>query len=220
MTEPEETQGMGTHSSGPSFVPWFVSAPPADPGTEAARYTVDQSSAAFRPPRNRWPAVMTVLVVLIVGVVVAVSTVVALREDRRPVASRIVSPRSPAPVPANRMEFVTGTADGVLIVADRVWASTGVRRPVSGSYLHVEVELICRSGRFAYGPGNFSAFDAGGELFEVTDAGRWGTPLGYGILSEGESVRGTIAFDLPRGEVTLLMSDDSSQAVTALKIPD
>ena len=220
MTEPEETQGMGPHSSGPSFLPWYASPPPTDPATQAARPTMDQSSADFRPPKNRWPAVMMVLAVLIVGVVVAVSTVVALREDRRPVASRIVSPRSPAPVGTNRMEFVTGTAEGVLIVSDRVWAATGVRRPASGSYLHVEVELICRTGRFAYGPGNFSAFDAGGELFEVTDAGRWGTPLDYGILSAGESVRGTIAFDLPRGEVTLLMSDDASQAVTALKIPD
>ena len=35
-----------------------------------------------------------------------------------------------------------------------------------------------------------------------------------------QSIRGTIAFDMPRGEVTLLMSDDSNQTVTALKVPD
>ncbi len=54
----------------------------------------------------------------------------------------------------------------------------------------------------------------------MTSGGRWGTPLGYGILLAGDSVRGTIAFDLPRGDVTLLMSDDSSSSVTAVKIPD
>jgi hypothetical protein len=29
-----------------------------------------------------------------------------------------------------------------------------------------------------------------------------------------------VAFDMPRSEATLLMSDDSNQTVTALKVPD
>jgi hypothetical protein len=33
-------------------------------------------------------------------------------------------------------------------------------------------------------------------------------------------MRGTIAFDMPRGQVTLLMSDDSENTVTALRVPD
>ena len=44
--------------------------------------------------------------------------------------------------------------------------------------------------------------------------------LSVGTLSAGERIRGTIAFDMPRGEVTLLMSDDSENTVTALKVPD
>ena len=158
--------------------------------------------------------------VLLVGLVVTIATVITVREDSRPVASRVASPVSAAPNRADRMEFVTADADGVLIVANRIWSSSGVRRPAFGTYLHVEVELVCRNGTFVYGPENFSAFDATGELFEVSSGGRWGTPLGYGTLLAGDSVRGTIAFDLPRGEVTLLMSDDSSSSVTALKIPD
>ena len=212
---------MGSHSSGPAFLPWYVSPPPTDSGTETARSALDQSSAAFRPPRNRWPAVMTVLAVLIVGVVVAVSTVVALREDRRPVASRIVSPRSPAAVPTDRMEFVTGTADGVLIVADRVWSSTrgattGLRQlPARRGGTGLPDRALRLRTRRTFLPSTPAA-SCSRSPTPAAGARRSAT----GSSAEGESVRGTIAFDLPRGEVTLLMSDDASQAVTALKIPD
>jgi hypothetical protein len=44
--------------------------------------------------------------------------------------------------------------------------------------------------------------------------------LETGTLRPGERIRGTIAFDMPRSEATLLMSDNSNQTVTALKVPD
>jgi len=44
--------------------------------------------------------------------------------------------------------------------------------------------------------------------------------LETGTLQAGERVRGTIAFDMPHSEATLLMSDDANQTVTALKVPD
>jgi hypothetical protein len=44
--------------------------------------------------------------------------------------------------------------------------------------------------------------------------------LESGTLYPGDRVRGTIAFDMPHSEATLLMSDDSNQTVTALKVPD
>ncbi len=50
--------------------------------------------------------------------------------------------------------------------------------------------------------------------------GTGGRVLPVGTLTPGERVRGTIAFDMPRGEVTLLMSDDSENTVTALRVPD
>lgn len=154
-----------------------------------------------------------------------VSTVVGARQEVRPTATRVVAPDTAPAAPVSpsrtdRMEFVSNDGDGVLIVTSRLWTTTGLRRPASGTYLHVEVQLVCTTGQVGYGPENFSAFDSAGELFEVTGNGRWGTPLGDGTLWAGESVRGTIAFDLPRGEVTLLMSDSASRSVTALKIPD
>lgn len=222
----EERSGMGSEPRGPSFSPWYASQTPpatpvrADQDTPADGVDRSPSSAAYRPRAARWSALITVAAVVLVGLVVAVSTVVAVREDSRPTAAKVVAPVSAAPVRTDRMEFATADADGVLIIARRLWSPSGVRPPAFGSYLHVEVQIVCRNGTLSYGPEHFSAFDAAGKLFEVSSGGRWGTPLGYGILLAGDSVSGTIAFDLPRGEVTLLMSDDSSQSVTAVKIPD
>jgi hypothetical protein len=215
---------MGPEERGPSFAPWWAAPsaeqpppPPPDPGPSPAQAG---PPPPYRSRAGLWSAVLTAAAVLIVGVVVAVSTVIAAREDRRPVATRVVAPVSAAPVRTDRMEFVTADADGVLIITRRLWSPSGVRPPSSGNYLHIEIELVCRNGTFSYGPDHFSVFDSTGQLFEVSNGGRWGTPLGFGILLAGDSVSGTIAFDVPRGEVTLLMSDASSQSVTALKIPD
>ena len=70
-----------------------------------------------------------------------------------------------------------------------------------------------------YDPYNFQAFDHTGELFDVAESGVSRQVLGVGELAEGQSTRGFLAFDIPRGEVTLLMSDDSDQSITALKVP-
>lgn len=234
----DERSGIGAQPHGPSFAPPPLTGahgvapagdqePPPRTRREAGEGSPSPSGAPqpvagpHRTRSSRWSAVLTVAAVLLVGLIVMVATVITAREDSRPVASRVASsPVSAAPNRADRMEFVTADADGVLIVARRIWSSSGARRPAFGSFLHIEVELVCRNGTLAYGPENFSAFDASGDLFDVSSGGRWGTPLGYGILLAGDSVRGTIAFDLPRGEVTLLMSDDSSSSVTAVKIPD
>ena len=53
----------------------------------------------------------------------------------------------------------------------------------------------------------------------MAEAGVSRRALGVGELAEGQSTRGFLAFDIPRGEVTLLMSDGSDQSITALKIP-
>ncbi|HWJ53170.1 MAG TPA: DUF4352 domain-containing protein, partial [Propionibacteriaceae bacterium] len=106
---------------------------------------------------------------------------------------------------------------GQLIMRTRSWVRDG--QPMFGTYLRVEVELVCTSGEVDYDPYNFQAFDRSGQLFEMASEGTAGRPLAVGTLRAGERIRGTIAFDMPRGDVTLLMSDDSEKTVTALKVP-
>ena len=82
------------------------------------------------------------------------------------------------------------------------------------------MELTCTRGAVDYDPYNFQVFDQTGRLFETAIEGAGDSRLETGTLRPGERVRGTIAFDMPHSEATLLMSDDSNQTVTALKVPD
>ena len=63
-------------------------------------------------------------------------------------------------------------------------------------------------------------FDQTGRLFETAIEGAGYSMLPSCMLHPGDHELCTIAFDMPRGEATLLMSDSSNQTVTALKVPD
>ena len=159
--------------------------------------------------------------ILLVAIVVAAASFVAHFADTH-VSAPVVSDQ---PVPqisaqGDRIDFSTSDGSGQLILVSHSWVTYGQQPPTSGNYLRVEVELICTSGAVAYDPYNFQVFDQTGQLFETAIEGAGDSMLETGTLRAGERVRGTVAFDMPRGEATLLMSDDSNQTVTALKVPD
>jgi FlaG/FlaF family flagellin (archaellin) len=220
MDEPSGSQstGMGPTPSGPSFVPWArapgdtppIGPPPPDRG---ARPTARQTS--------RLPTVISVAAILLVAVVVAAASLVAHFADsqvRAPVSSKQPIPQGAAQ--GDRIEFTTSEGSGQLILLRHSWLSSGQVPPTSGSYLSIEVELVCTAGAVDYDPFNFQVFDQTGRLFETALEGAGTAMLESGTLYPGERVRGTIAFDMPHSEATLLMSDDSNQTVTALKVPD
>jgi FlaG/FlaF family flagellin (archaellin) len=162
-----------------------------------------------------------VAVILFVATVVAVASLVANSADthvRAPVASKHSVPQTTAQ--GDRIEFTTNEGSGQLVLLRHSWLSSGQVPPTSGSYLRVEVELTCTAGSVDYDPYNFQVFDQTGRLFETAIEGAGDSMLETGTLQPGERVRGTIAFDMPHSEATLLMSDDSNQTVTALKVPD
>jgi opacity protein-like surface antigen len=166
--------------------------------------------------------VLTVLAIGVVAAVVVVASVLAARQDvreatRRPAASRS---SSVPPLATDRIEFTTSSGSGVLEIVDHGWDTDGSHTDEPGSLLTVAVELTCQSGTLSYGPDSFQAFDRGGDLFDAEVLPDSPTALEYGTLSAGQQVSGTVAFDIPRGGVTLLMSDESSRTVTALKVPD
>ena len=217
MAEPQDDRsGMGSAPRGPSFLP---SVPAPDPPAPLAP---GQSShpGPPGPPRSVRPTVISVLVIAFVAVVVAGASLFAYWGDTHVSApGRTGSP----PVytsPPDRIDFVSAKGSGQLIMRTRSWVSEGSVPPLYGNYLRVEVELICTAGEVDYDPYLFQAFDKSGQLFEMAAEGAGGSVLSVGTLGPGERVRGTIAFDMPRGEVTLLMSDDSENTVTALRVPD
>lgn len=181
-------------------------------------------------PGSRRPALITAAVIFVVAAVVASGTAVAHYDDTHIAAAGptpqpvpLTQPSGGAVGPArstdDRIDFLTSEGTGELILMNWSWSPTGRMPATSGDYLQVQVELICSSGVVDYGPDYFQVFDNTGRLVEVTVDGPDGPELDVGTLEVGESVRGMIAFELPRGDATLLMSDSTHQTVTALRIP-
>jgi hypothetical protein len=170
---------------------------------------------------SRLPTVITGAVIFMVALVVGIASYVAHIADTQ-VSAPVVS-KQPVPqvsAQGDRIEFTTSQGSGKLILLRHSWVTYGQAPPTSGSYLRVEVELICDSGSVDYDPYNFQVFDETGRLFETAIEGAGDPMLETGTLHPGERIRGTIAFDMPHSEATLLMSDDTNQTVTALKVPD
>jgi hypothetical protein len=220
MDEPNgsESTGMGPTPSGPSFVPWAPvpgDTPPMRPPLPA------HNARSMAKPASRLPTVITATVIFVVAVVVAAASLVAHFADTQvaaPISSRQPIPQIPAQ--GDRIEFTTSDGSGQLILLSHSWVNSGQVPPSSGQYLRVEVELTCTTGAVDYDPYNFQVFDQTGRLFETAIEGAGDSMLETGTLRPGERVRGTIAFDMPHSEATLLMSDDTNQTVTALKVSD
>jgi hypothetical protein len=177
--------------------------------------------AALRPPRSRVPGYTTAAVVVVMAIVVTVASIVSQRAAER--AQPVVAPsvvRSPV-VTATKdaIDFTTHTGQGRLTIISHTWQRARGETANPGSALEVTVEVLCTSGTVGYDPFDFQAFDATGNLFDIAAEEARGPILSAGTLSAGEHVRGLVAFAMPRGEVTLLMTDDAS-SVTALKVPD
>lgn len=212
--------GIGASPRGPAFVAWT-------PATQAPTPLVPAEPARFdlglAPPRSRLPALVTAGIAFVVIGVVAVATLLAHYADTHVAAPVVVAPAQPvaSPTPVDhRVDFVTPEGSGELVILDWSWSTVGREQPTSGSYLRVQIELVCVQGRVDYDPYNFQAFDNRGEVFDVAAEGSNRQLLAVGMLKAGESVRGTVAFDMARGEATLLMSDGTEQTVTAIRVPD
>jgi hypothetical protein len=217
MAEPEDRlSGMGSAPRGPSFLPSTPAADPVETMVGGPSNIPDPG-----PPRSLRPTVISILVIAFVAVVVAGASLFAYWGDTHVAAPPRPTPSAtPYTSPPDRIDFVSAEGSGQLIMRTRTWVDQGSVQPIYGNYLRVELELICTTGEVDYGPYLFQAFDKSGQLFEMAAEGAGGRVLSVGTLTPGERVRGTIAFDMPRGEVTLLMSDDSENTVTALRVPD
>lgn len=211
---------MGPTPSGPSFVPWAPA--PGDTPPKMPPYAAPPRPMGLAARRgSRLPTVITAAVIFIVALAVGIASYVAHIADTHvsaPVASKQPAPQVSAQ--GDRIEFTTSQGSGELILLRHSWVTYGLAPPTSGSYLRVEVELICDTGSVDYDPYNFQVFDETGRLFETAIEGAGDSMLETGTLQPGERIRGTIAFDMPHSEATLLMSDDTNQTVTALKVPD
>jgi len=227
MDEPAEPEGMGPSPTGPGFTPWQQSRDSGSTGQSAGSASGEPTThpspdaRSFAPRRSRLPGAITMFVVVLVAAVVLTATLVAERRDTQ-IGGLTVAPtpsRTVAPLREDSIEISSSVGSGRLVIVDHHWTTAGREAPRTGTTLVVEVELLCTSGEISFDPYFFQAFDQTGRLFEVMPPVPVGS-LETGTLGPAEKVQGSISFDIPRGQVTLLMTDEGTQSVTALKIPD
>jgi hypothetical protein len=170
--------------------------------------------------------VLSAAAVVVVVAAVAVGTLMARYADThiaapppsaRPAGSTTATTPMPEPVPGS-IEFRTQRGAGRLVVLSHTWVPAAPADR-SGSQLRIRLELVCTEGRVDYAPEYFSLFDTDGHLVELSGRTMGPGPLSFGRLGPGERVRGAVAFDVPRGDVTLVMGDDVS-SVTAIRVTD
>lgn len=161
----------------------------------------------------------------VVALIVVAATIYANRQDAQVVAESQQSSAAPRPtaVPSSSddtIRFSSAEGSGQLTMESHEWTSDGPIPPEYGEYLQIELEISATDGAISYGPEYFQAFDASGDLFQTTEAGIGDQALPSGVVHAGDTVTGEIAFDIPRGAVTLLMSNSMMESVTALRIND
>lgn len=170
-----------------------------------------------RPPTSRLPLIITIGVIALVAVIVLVAS---LRPD--PAIRRETGTVPPTPTAtagprdtSTSIGFTSSEGSGRLSLLSHHWTGRGA---ANGAYLQIEVKIEATDGRLSFGPQYFQTFDANSDLYQSTEVGARPPLLGNGYLRAGETVDGGIAFDMPRGEVTLLMSNAMLESVTALRI--
>jgi hypothetical protein len=224
--------GLGTSSSD---VPTFRTSEPPSATRPPGPFTAEPPRAPSlvprvpappaRPEQSRLPAVLTAAAVVLVVAVVAVGTAMARYADThlpaapppaRPAAPSIAASPLPTPVPGS-IEFRTRRGAGRLVVLSHTWVPGTAPAGPSDTQLRIRLELVCTEGRVDYAPEYFSLFDTDGHLVELSGRTMGPGPLAFGSLGPGERVRGAVAFDVPRGDVTLVMGDDIS-SVTAIRV--
>ena len=233
--EPAGSEGLGSGSSGhPSFrasgprptaAPAMLPPSPRLPPLAAAPLPVPGARRP-RAPNRRLPALLSAAVVLVVLAVVAIGTLRARYADThvapvdRPVPSAVARSSDGAIRSTAGIDFRTRRGSGRLVVLGHSWE---VASPApggrEGTQLRIRLELVCTDGSVDYAPEYFSLFDTAGHLVELSGRFMGADALPFGRLDPGERVRGAVAFDVPRGDVTLVMGDDIS-SVTAIRVTD
>lgn len=231
--------GLGRSASGPGFAPPASGHPMRDepllPGSVAARpHPQPHDPRAGRPQPYRQsppvriaPAVGTAVILALAAVVLVAGGIAGVDRDRKAAeeAARptptptYVSPPALADDPtqeSDAIEFTTAAGRGTLTVVDHTW----LRRPGSQAVrLRVQVEIRALDGMIEYDPAYFFAARNLSDPVRAEDSFTHGD-LDVGVLQSGEAARGYLSFRIPRGDVTLMMSDDASDWVTAIKIAD
>lgn len=207
---------MGDHPNGPSF------RPPPRLGERPVLPPAPSPPLLPPPTGPRHTTIITIAVIAVVALAVIVGSIQAYRSDTQPpVVSPPQTQQSPTPRQVgltDRVDFSTGDGEGQLRIVSHHWSTSGSEPPEYGHYLEILIEITCTEGAISYTPFDFQTFDEASELHDITTVETHRESLDVGEVTAGQTVRGYLTFDMPRGDVTLMMNDLGNRPVTALRI--
>ena len=168
-------------------------------------YPGPQTNSAARPRRAAGNRRLTIWIV-VVAVIVAIGVIggVIAHLGPRPLdpdASQTATP----PPRSGGQSFATAAAAGYWKITKTQWNDAGVR---------LNIEITVDDGTLYCA---FSALDAAGNPLDPSYA--IASDLRPGFVVAGETVVGTLTFDLPRQAMTLVMSDSQQVQLSALTVP-
>src|SRR3954451_19328822 len=205
----------------PSTGPHLGASGPGDVGRAGALPRPDEER--LKAASSRVPAIVTAVVIALVALIVIVASTRGGDEVQREQPGSAPTTPTPSALPpdtSNSITFSSHEGSGRLTVISHRWSANASSRPAYGAFLQLELRISVTEGQVSYGPQFFQSFDSSSNLFQTSAGGARPPLLGNGTLGPGRSVTGNIAFDMPRGDGTLLMTNALLESVTALRIAD
>ena len=194
-------QGAQPHSS---FAPKRIAAPPAapPPGSQpiGSAKPASLSIDTYKPPKRRVGA----LIAFLVGFAVLIGGFMAIDYFSRTAQDAPAASSSPtATLPG--LAFESQAATGSWEITDTQWSS---------DHVVLTVRITVATGSFRY---SFYAYNNSSMKLAYPDMSSSNT-LRSGTLGPGQSVSGTLSFQITRGDGTLVMLDSLENQVSGLPI--
>ena len=176
-------------------------APPAGSTPLGARKPDSLSIDTYKPPKRRVGGLIAFLVgfAVLIGGFIAVDHFARTAQD----APATSAPSATATLPG--LAFETSSAAGTWEITNTQWSS---------DHVVVTVRITVASGSFRY---SFYAYNNNSMKLAYPDTSSSNT-LRNGTLTSGQSVSGTLSFQITRGNGTLVMIDAMENQVSGLPI--
>lgn len=176
--------------------------PPPPPGSQPIGPAKPDSLSidTYKPPKRRIGG----LVAFLVGFALLIGAFIAIDHFTR--TAQTVAESSPsASTTLPGLAFETSSATGVWEITDTQWST---------DHVVLTVHITATSGSFRY---SFYAYNNASMKLAYPDANSTST-LKTGTLGAGQSVSGTLAFQITRGDGTLVLLDAMENQVSGLAI--
>ncbi|OYN85253.1 hypothetical protein [Parenemella sanctibonifatiensis] len=173
----------------------------------------------FAPQKSKWPAIITGIVIGAILLTVVLGMVFARgpegpTEDPSPSETPATAePTGYQPPPGDTVPFEDGEVAGQWTILETRWDSSASAS--SGNYGSVLVEVHLEQGELSY---EFFAFDINVEDVPQETRAQYSPAIATNTMQPGDTVRGWVTFDMPRGNSTVYLTERYGGPISAIQI--